>query len=127
MAEILGVIGVVAGGLFTWLGIRWRHGGTIRSSEAQQLWNESAAIRNEYRKEITELRLTIAGLRREIAEKDSALVHQSLELSNLRDELRTKDRVIADQERRIADLERRLERAGDDLKSPRSPAGGEAG
>lgn len=54
--KVLEAVGMALAGLAGYLGIRRVNSGSIKTSEAQDLWRESQLIRKELRDEVTKLR-----------------------------------------------------------------------
>lgn len=54
--KLVEALGLVLSGIAAYLGIRRVNSGSIKTSEAQDLWKESQLIRKELRAEVSKLR-----------------------------------------------------------------------
>lgn len=112
MESLIGLIGVFAGAGSTFVIARWRAGGTVRSSEATDLWTalhedrkarqaEYASLRQEYDKQIARLQaleIQLDEYRKSDLEKTRQILYLEAEKERL--------------EIRVNELERRLQDAG---------------
>lgn len=65
-----GIICAFIGALGTYLAVKRKNSGLIETSEAADLWNESAAIRKELREENATLRERVRNLEQDMAKRD---------------------------------------------------------
>lgn len=74
------VIAAALGALGTWAAVRRQRSGSVETSEAQDLWTESKAIREELRNELTALRTRLADAEVKLAETLQKLAETNMKL-----------------------------------------------
>ena len=67
ISAIVSILVVIVAPALAFLGAKWAKSGTIRSSEAKELWDESGRIREEQRKDIDRLEAHIVRLQDRIS------------------------------------------------------------
>ncbi len=78
-----GVICALIGAYGTYMAIKRKNSGLIETSEAADLWTESAAIRKELREENTTLRDRLRSLEQSMADKDKQIYELSKRITEL--------------------------------------------
>lgn len=78
-----GVICALIGALGTYMAIKRKNSGLIETSEAADLWKESAAIRKELRDENTTLRERIRNLEQDMNDRDKQIVALNRRITEL--------------------------------------------
>lgn len=68
-----GVLSALIGAFGTYMAIKRKNSGLIETSEAADLWTESAAIRKELREENTTLRERVRNLEQDMAKRDKQI------------------------------------------------------
>lgn len=109
--SLIGLAAASVGAILTYLGAARRLSGKINTSEAEQLWSEARAIRDDYREQLGEATKRTVELENRVA----ALERKNGELANenaaLRQQVREDAQLIArlqaqadEQDRTIAEL-----------------------
>jgi len=101
MAATLTAIGSA---LVTYLGVRRAKSGRINSTEADALWDEARAIRQEYLSRLDKLQQRLDADEAEIARLRAALADRDAQLATLRAELALRDAKIASLEAQVEAL-----------------------
>ena len=113
--EVLGAIGGIVASVLSFSAVRSLRSGRVATTDADTLWKQSQDLIDHLLNRVEVLELAMAGLRREVAEKDGRIEALSNELIALRVELIQRDERIAHLEHerdrladRVAELEREL-------------------
>lgn len=79
---LAGVLGAALAALATWAAARRQRSGSVDTSEAKDLWDESKAIREELRAELASMRVRLAETETKLAENKAELADTKLKLFN---------------------------------------------
>ena len=110
--EVIAAIAAVVAAIGTYLEVRRRLSGSIQTSEASTLWQESTALRKRLDEELAVMRSQIE----KMAEEMAALGEELRSVTQERDALAEENLKLRD---RIRDLEQRV----DDLAAARGARG----
>ena len=111
--EVIGAIGGILGSVLSFSAFRSLRSGRVATTDADTLWKQSQDLIDRLLNRVEVLELAMAGLRREVADKDGRIEALSNELIALRVELIQRDERIAHLEHerdRLADRVDELER-----------------
>lgn len=87
VVALVGMAGIVITALFTYLATRRKGGGTIKTSEAADLWGQTQALLHQLSQEAAASRAESAASRAESSELRKELEEVRLELRTVRDQL----------------------------------------
>lgn len=109
LVAFLGTLGAVATAVVTWLIARRKSSGSIHTSEADQLWAESASMRSDLRQETIALRAEVVSLRDEAVKMRDEMIVLRQEAVVMRREQEELRQHAHDCDAEVARLRARLE------------------
>lgn len=104
---VIGAMGVIAGGYFTYRSAVRQRSGSVSTTEAATLWAESSAVRKEAIERANDLQGKVDDLRSRLREVEDLSAMQARELANLRKEAEDAHRVITILQTRVEELEKK--------------------